>query len=114
VYCLATGCLAAEREATAAAENAAVTEYHAIHIVSPTGFDSGTAQTPALYAWLRSRRSLIEKALAKAGDFIHVLTSSRTWRSIPPIPTPFSWAVVRSTSTPIAASRRYAWPHSLP
>jgi hypothetical protein len=96
--------LAAEREAAAAAENAAVTEYHAIH---------STAQTPALYAWLRSRRSLIEKALAKAGDFIHVLTSSRTWRSIPPIPTPFSWAVVRSTSTPIVASSRYAWPHSL-
>jgi hypothetical protein len=110
---VATGCLAAEREATAAAEYAAVTQFHAIHIVSPTGFDSSTGQTRSLYAWLRSRRSLIEarerRRFHPCADFVPHMEIN------PSDSDPFSWTVVRSTSTPIVASRRrYAWPYSLP
>jgi hypothetical protein len=114
VYRLATDCLAAERKATAAAENAAVTEYHAIHIVSPTGFDSSTAQTGSVCLAAVAPQFDIEKALAKAGDF-HPRADSVPHMEINPSDSdPVSWAVVRSTSTPIVASRRYAWPHSLP
>ena len=108
---VATGCLAAEHEAAAAAGNAAVIEYHAIHIVCPTRFNSSSTRTPSSVCLvLVAPQFDIEKAPAKAGDF-HPCADFVPHMEINPSDSdPFSWAVVRSTSRPIVASRRYARP----
>jgi hypothetical protein len=64
------------RPAAAAAENATVTQYPPIHIVSPTGFNSRTGQTPGSVLAAVAPQLGIESALW--GELFEVEPGART------------------------------------